>query len=116
MVVIHHKQECAVKAVRLERLVGAAAVSSRSLHHYHRHLDEEEYLTIYLCSRSKTNKRGTDTGSTKEKKEEEEEEEEEGGEGGCQEERANTISERERRRITALTAHTRPWLDPHYGK
>ena len=31
MVVIHHKQECAVKAVRLERLVGAAAVSSRSL-------------------------------------------------------------------------------------
>ena len=105
-----------MKAVRLERLVGAAAVSSRSLHHYHRHLDKEEYLTIYLCSRSKTNKRGTDTGSTKEKKEEEEEEEEEGGEGGCQEERANTISERERRRITALTAHTRPWLDPHYGK
>ena len=105
-----------MKAVRLERLVGAAAVSSRSLHHYHRHLDEEEYLTIYLCSRSKTNKRGTDTGSTKEKEEEEEEEEEEGGEGGCQEERANTISERERRRITALTAHTRPWLDPHYGK
>ena len=61
-----------------------------------------------------TNKKGTETGG---KSEEEGEGEE--GEGGEKVERIGKekgMSERERRRITTLIAHTRPWLDPHYGK
>ena len=56
------------------------------------------------------NKKGTETGGNNE---------EEGEEEGDEEERIGgkeRVSERDRRRITALTAHTRPWLDPHYGK
>ena len=58
------------------------------------------------------NKKGTETGGNNEEEGEEE------GEGG-EEERIGgkeRVSERDIRRITALTAHTRPWLDPHYGK
>ena len=58
------------------------------------------------------NKKGTETGGNNEEDGDGE------GEGG-EEERIGgkeRVSERDRRRITALTAHTRPWLDPHYGK
>ena len=59
---------------------------------------------------------GTDAGGNGEG-----DEEGEGGEGGQDEDKRRRgkkegVSERDRRRITALTAHTRPWLDPHYGK
>ena len=46
-----------------------------------------------------------------------------GGGGGKSEEetkkrkgRTSSTTERERRRVIELTAHKRPWLDPHYGK
>ena len=96
-------QECAVKAVRLERLVGATT-SPRSCYL------ENNQRTFSICSRAKMNKKGTETGGNNE---------EEGEEEGDEEERIGgkeRVSERDRRRITALTAHTRPWLDPHYGK
>ena len=87
-----------------------------------------------ICSRGKMHKKGTETGGNNE-----EEGEEEDGEGGREERIGKEVflffffssigqsnlyifywkevlSERGRRRITALTAHTRPWLDPHYGK
>ena len=71
---------------------------------------ENNLLTFSICSRAKMNKKGTETGGNNE---------EEGEEEGDEEERIGgkeRVSERDRRRITALTAHTRPWLDPHYGK
>ena len=61
------------------------------------------------------NNKGTETGGNKK-----EEEDEEGGEGeegdGEGRRKEKVMSERDRRRITALVANTRPWLDPHYGK
>ena len=84
-----------------------------------------EHFPYCVFCRGKTSQ--ASVGNRNEEKEEEEEDvdgEEGGGAGGGQSQeetkkrkgRTSSTTERERRRVIELTAHKRPWLDPHYGK
>ena len=83
-----------------------------------------EHFPYCVFCRGKTSQ--ASVGNRNEEKDEEEEDVDGGGDGGgggkSQEEtkkrkgRTSSTTERERRRVIELTAHKRPWLDPHYGK